>query len=93
MGKFPMGQVVLTRSVYKWSAANGDFTFFVQSSLKRHAKGDWGNLPPEDREQNEIALKDGSRLFSAYQHHRLPEIWIITEADRSVTTVLFSDDY
>jgi hypothetical protein len=89
-----MGRIVLTRDVYEWTAANGDFAQFVQSSLKRHARGDWGNLSREDKEENEFALREGSlRLFSAYQHHRLPKIWIITEADRSVTTVLFPDDY
>ena len=88
-----MGRLVLTAEVYEWTVVKGDFAHFVQSSLRRHARGDWGNLPPEDRQQNELALKDGSRLFSAYQHWRLPKIRIITEADRSVTTVLFPEDY
>jgi len=93
MNKFPIGQIVLTRSVYEWSVANGEFARFIQRSLKRHARGDWGSLCPEDRNQNEIALNNESRLFSAYEHHSLPKIWIIIEADRSVTTVLFPDDY
>jgi hypothetical protein len=93
MSKFPMGQIVLTRGVYEWMTVNGNFYHFVNTSLKRHSRGDWGNLCPEDREQNELALKDSSRLFSAYEHWRLPGIWIITEADRSATTVLFPDEY
>jgi len=93
MSKFPMGQIVLTRGVYDWMIRNGEFAHFVSGCLKRHARGDWGNLCSEDREQNELALKDGSRLFSAYEHWRLPRIWIITEADRSVTAVLFPDEY
>jgi hypothetical protein len=94
MNKFPMGQIVVTRNVYEWTAANGEFARFVQRSLKRHARGDWGSLSTEDRQENELALMQGNlRLFSAYQHYRLPKIWIITEADRSVTTVLFPDDY
>ena len=93
MSNFPMGQIVLTRGVYEWMAVNGEFYHFVNTCLKRHANGDWGNLCPEDKEQNELALKDGSRLLSAYEHWRLPKIWIITEADRSVTTVLFPDEY
>jgi hypothetical protein len=93
MDKLSMGQIVLTRGVYEWIVVNGDFAHFVTRSLKRHARGDWGNLSPEDKHQNEIALKDGSRLLSAYEHWRLPRIWIITEANRSVTTVLFPEEY
>lgn len=93
IGKFPMGKVVLTRGVYDWVIVNGGFQSFVSGSLKQHARGDWGNLCPEDRKQNELALKDGSRLLSAYEHWRLPKIWIITEADRSATTILFPDEY
>jgi len=94
VGNFPMGQIVLTRGVYEWMKADGEFFHFVNMSLKRHSRGDWGELGPEDARENEIALKEGNlRLFSAYQHQRLPKIWIITEADRSVTTVLFPDEY
>jgi len=93
MSRFQMGKIVLTRGVYEWSAANGDFAQFVHASLKRHARGDWGSLSPEDRELNDKALKDGSRLLSAYEHWKLPKIWLITEADRSVTTVLFPEEY
>ena len=93
MSSFPMGKLVLTRGVYEWAIIKGDFYRFVNSSLKRHARGDWGNLCPEDKEQNNLALKDSSRLLSAYEHWSLPKIWIITEADRSVTTVLFPDEY
>jgi len=93
VANFSMGRVVLTRGVYDWTVTKSDFAHFVTSSLKRHARGDWGNLSAEDRQQNEAALKDGSRLFSAYEHWSLPKIWIITEADRSVTTVLFPEEY
>ena len=91
--KFPMGQIVLTREVYRWAVTRGDFNHFVTSSLKRHARGDWGNLSQEDREQNKLALRESNRLLSAYEHWGLPKIWIITEADRSVTTVLFPEEY
>jgi len=93
MSRFQMGKIVLTRGVYEWSVVNSDFAQFVHASLKRHARGDWGSLSPEDRELNDKALKDGSRLLSAYEHWKLPKIWIITEADRSVTTVLFPEEY
>ena len=55
--------------------------------------GDWGNLCAEDRAENNQGLVRGGRLFSAYGHNSLPKIWIITEWDRSVTTILFPDEY
>ena len=93
MGKFPMGQLVLTRGVYDLSTSNPSFHSFVQESLNRHANGDWGDLYEEDKRENEIALKEGFRILSAYEREGLPKIWIITEADRSATTVLFPDEY
>jgi len=74
-------------------AENADFAKFVMSSLSRHARGDWGDLDEEDKKENELSLKEGFRLLSAYERAGLPKIWIITEADRSVTTVLFPDEY
>lgn len=60
--------------------------------LHRHCTGDWGEIDDEDRATNDRAVRDGDRVLSAYTvaGHR---IWIITEADRSVTTVLFPDEY
>lgn len=64
----------------------------VAQSLARHARGDWGELCPEDVALNQRALKSGDRLLSVYQS-RGETFWIITEADRSVTTVLLPEDY
>ena len=60
--------------------------------LARHATGDWGELCTFDRRQNEIALSDGYRVFSSY---KVPagRVWIITEADRSITTILLPEEY
>jgi hypothetical protein len=60
--------------------------------LARHASGDWGELCAFDRRQNEIALRDGYRVFSSYD---VPagKVWIITEADRSITTILLPEEY
>jgi hypothetical protein len=65
----------------------------VNESLQRHIKGDWGNVCDEDKQENELSLKEGYRLLSAYVTKDLPKIWIITEADRSATTILFPDEY
>ena len=65
----------------------------IDEALGRHARGDWGDLNPDDCRQNELALREGSRLLSAYSDRRDTRFWIITEADRSVTTILLPDDY
>ncbi len=92
--KFKTGQLVMTTGVNDKVAEDDQFARFVTDSLKRHVRGDWGDLSQEDKDANELALKEGDlRLFSAYESTGLPKIWIITEADRSVTTILFPDEY
>jgi hypothetical protein len=85
---FPFGQTVITAtadSLVKKGA--------VIAALQRHAKGDWGDLDASDRKANDDALKNGSRLLSAYADSAGTKFWIITEWDRSVTTVLLPSDY
>ena len=66
----------------------------ITASIRRHHCGDWGYLCPEDREANELALQEGSRLFSVYYGNAgTTKFYIITEADRSVTTVLLPEEY
>lgn len=85
--KFPLGRVVMTANAGQQLAAMA-----VVEGLKRHAAGDWGEVCPDDREENELSLKHGSRLMSVYGSGD-KRFWIITEADRSVTTVLMPEDY
>ena len=61
--------------------------------LQRHVTGDWGDVPEEDRQSNEQALVHGDRLLSSYRIGESLTVWIITEADRSATTLLLPDDY
>ncbi|EMH2963298.1 hypothetical protein V6G44_001990 [Burkholderia multivorans] len=61
--------------------------------LKRHAAGDWGDVPLHDRRENELAVKVGSRLMSSYTLLTKARVWVITEADRSATTLLLPDEY
>jgi hypothetical protein len=91
--KFPLGILAMTRGVNDEIAANEAFAKFVWGSLKRHANCDWGNLTAEDIKENELSLNEALRLLSAYETKGLPKIWIITEADRSSTTILFPDEY
>ena len=67
------------------------------SLLARHHQGDWGDLCVEDAEANHFALEEGARIFSSYQVSATDsgsfKVWVITEADRSATTVLLPEDY
>jgi len=88
-----MGRLLMTRGVNDLVAEDEAFAKFVMNSLTRHRRGDWGNLTDEDKQENELSIKAGYRLLSAYEDKGLPKIWIITEADRSATTILFPDEY
>ena len=95
---FSAGQMVFTRGVADLMAENEEFAKFVTVSLVRHLKGDWGDVDGEDKLANDEAVKAGDRILSAYNDDRFPKngiatIWILTEGDRSATTVLFPDEY
>jgi hypothetical protein len=64
----------------------------IAKLLTRHAKGDWGNLDAHDRRENERSVREGFRIFSAYDTP-LGRAWVITEADRSSTCILRPEDY
>ena len=61
--------------------------------LQRHLSGDWGDLDDEDRQLNDQAITDGSRLLSAYRTSKGERLWVITEADRSSTCLLRPEEY
>jgi len=65
----------------------------IQRALQRHLSGDWGDCEPKDAAANDLAVTEGTRLFSVYHSSSGTKFWIITEADRSATTVLLPDDY
>lgn len=65
----------------------------VMQALSRHAQGDWGDCCPEDWAENDFALGKYLRLFSVYRDRRGTKFWIITEADRSATTILLPSEY
>ena len=88
-----LGRLLMTRGVNDLVADDEAFAKFVMSSLTRHQRGDWGELTDEDKQENDLSLKAGFRVLSAYEAKGLPKVWIITEADRSATTILFPDEY
>jgi len=61
--------------------------------ITRHESGDWGELDHEDRQTNDRAVQNGLRILSTYTTRTGDEIWIITEADRSLTTILLPEEY
>ena len=86
--KFRLGKIVSTPNVLV-ALSQDD----ILKGIQRHQAGDWGDLCKEDRKANDVALVEGSRILSAYQSGNGTKFWIITEADRSVTTVLLPEDY
>lgn len=89
---FPLGQVVITANAKATLERRRQFPI-VQTMLNRHALGDWGDLDAEDIQANNEGLTDGDRLLSVYQFEDGFKVWIITEADRSATTILLPEDY
>ena len=92
MADFALGNIVATHAVAAAKKDNDQFAYEVLKSLGRHADGDWGDLCNDDKALNDEALAGAARLFSAYETSK-GRIWIITEWDRSVTTILFPDEY
>jgi hypothetical protein len=84
----PLGRVVATPGALRLLEVAGGHPFDL---LTRHATGDWGVLCSFDRRQNEIALREGYRVLSSYPVGR-ECVWVITEADRSVTTILLPEE-
>ena len=97
--KFELGQIVCTRGVAELREKDPNFSDFAVSSLFRYAVGDWGDSPEDDKAENDLSVKleaegkTASRIVAVYECPELPTIWIITEWDRSVTTILFPDEY
>jgi hypothetical protein len=93
---FRLGQIVATPGAHEALEKAGQVPF---EFIARHAKGDWGELSEEDRRLNDEAVKDGSRILSAYRLKTTAvKIWIITEAEddqghRAATTILLPEEY
>lgn len=85
---FQLGQMVITTNAHN-TLDNLD----VAAAIHRHQRGDWGDVCLEDWGLNDQALQEGTRLLSSYKDRNGTKFWIITEHDRSVTTVLLPEDY
>jgi len=93
---FKLGRIVVTKEVDELMKQSPMFNRFTMVSLARYANGDWGDSSDEDKAANDAAIDSGERIFASYGHEKSKKhkkIWIITEADRKVTTILFPDQY
>jgi hypothetical protein len=87
---FPLGQIVATpgalQALERAEQLPGEF-------LDRHGNGDWGDVPEADKQENDFSVQHGLHILSAYTTSAGETIWILTEADRSITTLLLPEDY
>lgn len=88
--RFSLGQMVATHGAVDALQEAGENP---ADYLSRHQLGDWGEVPPEDAKENEFSVENGYRILSAYTLSNGVKIWVITEADRSSTTILLPSEY
>lgn len=88
--RFALGRVVATPGALQALTDAGDDP---STFLARHQTGDWGDVCLEDRRENELSVEKGFRILSSYQTRKGVKLWIITEANRSSTTLLLPDEY
>jgi len=88
VAKFRLGHIVSTPNALSQLSQED-----ILMAIRRHQSGDWGDLDSEDKAANDRALVERTRVFSVYRSALGVKFWLITEADRSVTTVLMPEDY
>ena len=90
VSRFPLGKIVATPDALRLLESHG---ISPMSLLARHVQGDWGMVPPDDQTANDEALQNGGRILSSYILGTNDVLWIITEHDRSTTTILRPSEY
>jgi hypothetical protein len=88
--RFPLGRVVATPGAL---SALEKAEQLPAAFLDRHVNGDWGEVSDADKQANEVSIEQGTRILSAYTTSAGDTIWILTEADRSATTMLLPEEY
>ena len=88
--RFPLGQIAATPGALDALAAAGNDPL---AYIRRHVTGDWGDVEPEDANENEYSVVRFLRILSSYHLNDGTRLWIITEADRSATTLLLPEEY
>lgn len=90
---FPIGRPVMTQGVNELLGDEAQGRAIALDLLLRHQTGDWGDMDASDKAANDRALKTGERIFSAYHLKDGTRVWVITEWDRSYTTILLPEEY
>lgn len=90
INRFPLGQIVATPGALDALAAAGNDPL---AYIRRHVTGDWGDVEQEDANENEYSVGRFLRILSSYHMADGTRLWIITEADRSATTLLLPEEY
>ena len=90
---FGLGDIMFTCEINARVSEDENFAKFVLDSLRRHTTGDWDDMSEQDKRENEYSLGKYLRVFSSYNYQNHEKVWIITEADRQSTTVLFPNEY
>ena len=96
MAKFTLGNVVTTAGIHGMMEDDKEFGHFVQKSIGRYYECDWGDTNEEDKHLNDCSVQSRERILAVYTYNKdgvETPIWIITEADRSYTTILFPHEY
>lgn len=90
-----LGQLIMTASIAAWLETDGNRRAWIAQCIRRHRTGDWGDVHTDDAALNDAAAADGGRLLSSYTYpdEDTTVVWLITEADRSATTILHPADY
>jgi hypothetical protein len=88
--RFPLGRIVATPAALEHFATD---QAALHALLGRHRAGDWGDVDRYDARENEFSVANGFRILSAYRAPDGEKVWVITEADRSATTILLPSDY
>lgn len=92
---FPLGEVYITRGAQAelCSPERDPHHADVRDALARHMRGDWGDVCDADWDENDFSVENGFRILSSYRSRAGVKFWIITEADRSLTTILLPEEY
>lgn len=89
-----LGQTVMTRGINETIMKNRDFSLFITDCFKKYVQGDWGDTCEEDWKLNDHAvINDNDQIVALYKNEKHGDIFIITEWDKSVTTILFCNEY
>lgn len=90
---FNLGQIVSTACVHAMKEENPEFCKFLSDCLMKYMVGDWGDTCEEDAKQNDERVESDGQILAVYKFNKDITVWFVTEWDRSVTTILFPEEY